>query len=100
MKPLVAVIGRPNVGKSTFVNKLVGKRYTIVDDIPGVTRDRLYLDVEWLRYKFTVIDTGGIIPDETDDILKSVQKQAQMAIEESDVIVFFNGWKRWCYSNR
>jgi GTP-binding protein len=88
MKPLVAVIGRPNVGKSTFVNKLVGERYTIVDNIPGVTRDRLYLDVEWLRYKFTVIDTGGIIPDETDDILKSVQKQTKLAIDEADVIVF------------
>lgn len=88
MKPLVAVIGRPNVGKSTFVNKLVGERHTIVDDMPGVTRDRLYLDVEWLRHKFTVIDTGGIIPDETDDILKSVQNQAQMAIDEADVIVF------------
>lgn len=88
MKHLVAVVGRPNVGKSTFINKLVGERQTIVFDMPGVTRDRQYLDVEWTRHKFTVIDTGGIIPDETDTLLKEVQLQVKVAIEEAKVIVF------------
>lgn len=88
MKNLVAIVGRPNVGKSTFINRLVGKRQAIVFDMPGVTRDRQYLDVEWLRHNFTVIDTGGIIPEETDEILKEVQTQVKVAIEEAKVIVF------------
>ncbi len=88
MKPLVAVVGRPNVGKSTFINRLVGNREAIVDDMPGVTRDRLYLDVEWLGNEFMVVDTGGIIPDETDTLLKEVQNQAKLAMSEADVIVF------------
>lgn len=88
MKPLVAVIGRPNVGKSTFINRLIGSREAIVDDMPGVTRDRLYLDVEWLGNEFMVVDTGGIIPDETDTLLKEVQNQAKLAMSEADVIVF------------
>ncbi len=88
MKHLVAVVGRPNVGKSTFINRLVGNRQTIVFDMPGVTRDRQYLDVEWLRHNFTVIDTGGIILGEKDSLLKEVQSQVKIAIEEADVIVF------------
>ena len=68
-KPIIAVVGRPNVGKSTFVNRLVGRRQSIVDDMPGVTRDRIYFDVEWQNKKFTVIDTGGIVPGDEDDIM-------------------------------
>ncbi|MBC7475048.1 MAG: ribosome biogenesis GTPase Der [Candidatus Sericytochromatia bacterium] len=88
MKPLVAVVGRPNVGKSTFINRLVGNRAAIVDDMPGVTRDRQYLDIEWLRDEFVIIDTGGIIADESDTLLKEVQAQVRLAISEADVIVF------------
>ncbi len=71
-KPIVAIVGRPNVGKSTFVNRLVGNRKSIVDDTPGVTRDRIYFDVEWLQRQFTIIDTGGIIPGDDDDIMVSI----------------------------
>jgi GTP-binding protein len=88
MKPVVAVVGRPNVGKSTFINSLVGHRQAIVDDMPGVTRDRQYFEVEWLTTEFIVVDTGGIIPEETDTLLKEVQSQVRVAIEEADVIVF------------
>ena len=88
MKPIVAVVGRPNVGKSTFINRLVGGRQAIVDDMPGVTRDRQYFDVEWTGHEFIAIDTGGIIPDETDTLLKEVQAQVRIAIEEADIIVF------------
>ncbi len=88
MKPVVAIVGRPNVGKSTFINRLVGNRSTIVDDFPGVTRDRQYLDIEWLTRTFIVIDTGGIIPEETDTLLKAVQDQVKLAIDEAEVIVF------------
>ena len=70
-KPVVAIVGRPNVGKSTLVNRLIGNRKSIVDDLPGVTRDRIYFDVEWLHRNFTVIDTGGIIPGDEDDIMVS-----------------------------
>ncbi len=87
-KPIVAIVGRPNVGKSTFVNRLVGARNSIVDDAPGVTRDRIYFDVEWQNKIFTVIDTGGIIPGDDDDIMNSIFSQAQLACEEADKIVF------------
>ena len=87
-KPIVAIVGRPNVGKSTFVNRLVGNRKSIVDDLPGVTRDRIYFDVEWLNKQFTVIDTGGIIPGDDDDIMVSIYDQAQIACNEADRIIF------------
>ena len=87
-KPLVAIIGRPNVGKSTFTNRLIGSRQSIVDDLPGVTRDRIYFDVEWLGRKFTIVDTGGIIPDSNDDIMVSIYSQAKIAAEEADAIIF------------
>ncbi len=87
-KPIVAVVGRPNVGKSTLFNKLCGKRIAIVEDTPGVTRDRIYSDVEWLNYSFTLIDTGGIEPESEDIILKQMKRQAEIAIETSDVIIF------------
>ena len=80
-KPLVAVVGRPNVGKSTLFNRLAGERISIVQDKPGVTRDRIYADVEWLNYKFTLIDTGGMEPDAEDIILRQILTQAQIAIE-------------------
>lgn len=87
-KPVVAVVGRPNVGKSTFFNYLCGKRISIVDDTPGVTRDRIYAEVEWRSRKFTLIDTGGIEPYSEDIILKQMRRQAEIAIEMADVIVF------------
>ncbi len=87
-KPIVAIVGRPNVGKSTFVNRLLGSRHSIVDDMPGVTRDRIYFDVEWQNKVFTVIDTGGIIPDNDDDIMVSIFSQAKLACEEADKIIF------------
>ncbi len=88
MKPLVAIVGRPNVGKSTLFNRLVGKRIAIIEDTPGVTRDRIYGDAEWLTHSFTVIDTGGIEPDSEDVILAQMRRQAELAIETSHVIVF------------
>lgn len=87
-KPIVAIVGRPNVGKSTFVNRLVGSRESIVDDMPGVTRDRLYFEVEWAGKSFTVIDTGGIIPGIEDEIMLSITSQVEIAAEQADVIVF------------
>lgn len=87
-KPVVAIVGRPNVGKSTFVNRLVGGRHSIVDDMPGVTRDRIYFDVEWQHKYFTVIDTGGIIPGDEDEIMLSIFDQAQIACDEADKIIF------------
>lgn len=87
-KPIVAVVGRPNVGKSTFFNKIVGRRISIVEDTPGVTRDRIYADVEWSGNEFILIDTGGIDPDTDDIILSQMRDQAQIAIETADVIVF------------
>ena len=86
-KPVVAVVGRPNVGKSTLFNKLVGKRLSIVDDTPGVTRDRIYADCEWLNYKFTLVDTGGIEPHSDDVLLSQMRRQAQFAIAAAQVIV-------------
>lgn len=87
-KPIVAIVGRPNVGKSTLFNKLTGKRISIVEDKPGVTRDRIYAEVEWLSHKFTMIDTGGIEPESEDIILSQMKRQAEIAIETADVIVF------------
>ncbi|MDR2505986.1 MAG: ribosome biogenesis GTPase Der [Oscillospiraceae bacterium] len=86
-KPLVAVVGRPNVGKSTLFNKLVGARMAIVEDTPGVTRDRIYADVEWLGHSFTLIDTGGIDPFASDVLLSQIRTQAQIAIDTSDLIL-------------
>ena len=87
-KPIVAVVGRPNVGKSTLFNALAGSRISIVKDTPGITRDRIYADVTWLNYSFTLIDTGGIEPDSKDIILSQMREQAQIAIDTADVILF------------
>lgn len=87
-KPIVAVVGRPNVGKSTLFNKIAGKRIAIVEDTPGVTRDRIYADADWNGVDFTLIDTGGIEPNTDDLILKSMREQAMTAIEIADVIIF------------
>ena len=87
-KPIVAVVGRPNVGKSTFFNKICGKRISIVDDTPGVTRDRIYADAEWSGHTFTLVDTGGIDGKSEDAFQKDIKKQAEIAINEADVIVF------------
>ncbi len=86
-KPVVAIVGRPNVGKSTLFNKLIGTRLSIVDDTPGVTRDRIYGDCEWLNRKFLLVDTGGIEPDTNDVILSQMRTQAEIAIETADVII-------------
>ena len=88
-KPLVAIVGRPNVGKSTFFNKIAGHRVAIVEDTPGVTRDRIYADVEWTGREFTLIDTGGIDPRSDDVLLSQMRRQAEIAIEMADVICFF-----------
>ena len=87
-RPVVAIVGRPNVGKSTLFNTLAGDRISIVQDTPGVTRDRIYADVTWLNYNFTIVDTGGIEPESNDIILKSMREQAEIAIETADVILF------------
>ena len=87
-RPIIAIVGRPNVGKSTFVNRLVGARESIVDDMPGVTRDRIYFDVEWTGHHFTVIDTGGIVPGMEDEIMMSIYTQAEIATEQADAVVF------------
>ncbi len=87
-KPVVAIVGRPNVGKSTLFNALAGENIAIVKDTPGVTRDRIYADVEWLDASFTLIDTGGIEPDSSDVILSQMRDQAQIAIDTADVIIF------------
>ncbi len=87
-KPIVAIVGRPNVGKSTLFNALAGEMISIVKDVPGVTRDRIYADVSWLNHEFTLIDTGGIEPDTSDVILAQMREQAMIAIETADVIMF------------
>ena len=87
-KPIVAVVGRPNVGKSTLFNALAGERISIVKDTPGVTRDRIYADVTWLDYNFTLVDTGGIEPESDDLLLTRMREQAEIAIETADVILF------------
>ena len=87
-KPIVAIVGRPNVGKSTLFNKLIGERRSIVEDTPGVTRDRIYADAEWNDHRFLLVDTGGIEPKSDDTILKQMRNQAEIAIATADVIVF------------
>ncbi len=87
-KPIVAIVGRPNVGKSTLFNALAGEKISIVQDTPGVTRDRIYAEATWLDRSFTLIDTGGIEPDSSDIILKQMREQAQIAIDTADVIIF------------
>ena len=87
-KPIVAVVGRPNVGKSTFFNKIVGRRVSIVEDTPGVTRDRIYAEAEWRGIQFALIDTGGIEPDTKDVILSQMREQAEIAMDMADVIIF------------
>ena len=87
-KPVVAIVGRPNVGKSTLFNALAGERISIVKDTPGVTRDRIYADVTWLKHEFTMIDTGGIEPESKDIIISQMREQAQMAMDMADVILF------------
>lgn len=88
MKPIVAIVGRPNVGKSTFFNKICGKRISIVDDSPGVTRDRIYADAQWCGHNFLLVDTGGLDPKSDDIFQTDIMSQAQIAIEQADVIVF------------
>ena len=88
-KPVVAIVGRPNVGKSTLFNVLAGEMISIVKDTPGVTRDRIYADVDWLDRDFTLIDTGGIEPDSSDIILSQMREQAQIAIDTADVIILW-----------
>ena len=92
-KPVVAIVGRPNVGKSTLFNKLVGRRMSIVDDTPGVTRDRIYGDCEWLGHTFLLVDTGGIEPNTTDTILAQMRTQAEVAIDTADAIIFVTDLK-------
>ena len=92
-KPLVAIVGRPNVGKSTFFNKIAGHRIAIVEDTPGVTRDRIYADTEWTGRKFTLIDTGGIDPRSEDVLLSQMRRQAEIAMDMADVICFFGDAK-------
>lgn len=93
MKPLVAIVGRPNVGKSTLFNKISGQRISIVEDTPGVTRDRIYADAEWLGKHFTLIDTGGIEPASKDEILVQMRRQAELAIEMADVVILMTNVK-------
>src|SRR5699024_6193501 len=90
-KATVAIVGRPNVGKSTIFNRLIGERVSIVEDTPGVTRDRLYREVHWLHHTFNFIDTGGIELSE-EPLLLQIRQQAEIAIEEADVIIFFSKW--------
>lgn len=87
-KPIVAIVGRPNVGKSTFFNKIAGRKISIVEDKPGITRDRIYADAEWLNHKFTLIDTGGLELKSTDEMWSHIKRQADVAIETADVIIF------------
>ena len=87
-KPIVAIVGRPNVGKSTLFNVIAGDTISIVKDTPGVTRDRIYADCTWLDMNFTLIDTGGIEPDTNDIILSQMREQAEIAIATADVIIF------------
>ena len=93
-KPIVAIIGKPNVGKSTFFNYLVGSRISIVEDTPGVTRDRIYADTNWRGRNFTLIDTGGIEPESDDIILSQMREQANLAISMADVIIFLTDIKQ------
>lgn len=88
MKPIVAIVGRPNVGKSTLFNNLVGDRVAIVDDMPGVTRDRLYRETEWNGTEFVIVDTGGLEPRNNDFMMTKIKEQAEVAMNEADVILF------------
>ena len=88
-KPIVAIVGRPNVGKSTFFNKMAGRRVSIVNDMPGVTRDRIYVDVEWCGYNFTMVDTGGIELKSEDQMWRHIRRQAELAVDIADVILLF-----------
>src|SRR5579884_2445342 len=88
VKPLVALVGRPNVGKSTLFNRIVGERVAIIEDVAGTTRDRLYYDADWAGHDFTVIDTGGLEIQPGSDMAQRVRQQAEVAIEEADVILF------------
>lgn len=88
-KPLVAIVGRPNVGKSTFFNKIAGRRISIVEDVPGVTRDRVYADVEWMGRRFSMVDTGGLDMRSEDVLLSQMRRQAEIAMDTADVICFF-----------
>lgn len=92
-KPVIAIVGRPNVGKSTLFNKLTGKRISIVDDTPGVTRDRIFGEVEWGGRVASLIDTGGIEPYSDDIILKQMRRQAELAIDSADVIILVTDLK-------
>jgi ribosome-associated GTPase EngA len=98
-KPIVAVVGRPNVGKSTFFNRVVGKRVSIIDDTPGVTRDRIYAEAEWRNISFALIDTGGIEPDSTEIIPSQMRAQAEIAMETADVILFMVDGKEGLTAN-
>ena len=92
-KPIVAIIGKPNVGKSRFFNYIVGQRISIVEDIPGVTRDRVYADASWRDREFTLIDTGGIEPDSEDVILSQMREQANIALNVADVHIIYDRYK-------
>lgn len=98
-KPIVAIVGRPNVGKSTLFNKIAGKRIAIVEDEPGVTRDRIYTEVEWLNYHFTLIDTGGIEPESEEIIPAQMRRQAELAVEMANVIIFMVDGKQGLISS-
>ena len=93
-KPIVAIIGKPNVGKSTFFNYIVGQRISIVEDVPGVTRDRVYSETAWRDRLFTVVDTAGIEPETDDIIINQMRKQAEIAIQIADVIIFLTDIKQ------
>ena len=88
MKPVIAIVGRPNVGKSALFNRLVGRRVSIVEDTPGVTRDRIYADIEWRTVPISLIDTGGIEPESKDELLTQMKRQAMLAVDLADVIIF------------
>ena len=92
-KPIIAIVGRPNVGKSSLFNKITGKRLSIVEDTPGVTRDRIYADAEWSGKSFTLIDTGGIEPDGGDTLLSQMREQASIAIDTGDGIILITDVK-------
>ena len=101
-KPIIAIVGRPNVGKSTLFNKLIGERRAIVEDTPGVTRDRIYGETEWNGKPLVIIDTGGIEPKSDDIILSQMKTQAEIAIQSADVIIFMcdHLWHKILLNNR
>ncbi len=88
VRPVIAIVGRPNVGKSTFFNRCVGGREAIVYDSPGVTRDRIYRECDWSGHEFLLVDTGGLLPDSTEEITRQVREQVEQAVSESDLVVF------------